>query len=1619
MCAKLLGFEGINFTKESKSIEEIQNITKRDIAIIGIYARISDAEDVNQFWENLVNGKDCIKDFPEERKPDVIRYLQSLGIDGDSPNLEYLPGGYMKDIDKFDYSLFSISPREASLMDPHQRLFLEAAWAAIEDSGYGGKKLSGSKTGVFLGFSADFGEEYKRIVRTMEPTAATIATTGNIKSVTASRISYILDLKGPSMLIDTACSSSLVAVHQACKSIRNGECDYAIAGGVKVHLAPINGNHMASVGMQIVNDIISSESMTKTFDDSSDGTMIGEGVAAVVLKPLHKALSDNDHIYAVIKGSAINQDGSSVGITAPNAAAQEDVICAAWKDAGIDPETISYIEAHGTGTKLGDPVEISGIQRAFRRYTERKQFCSIGSVKSNIGHLDSAAGIAGLIKAVKCLYHKELPASLHFQRPNRKIPFEDSPVYVNESFSQWETDGNPARCGVSSFGLSGTNCHIVLEEAPSRPTREDNMHQEGYQVLTLSAMSQSGVKELIDRYRRFLEKDAVPDLADICFTANTGRGHYSHRLAIIAKDCDQLRQSLERLLAEDWDQLSLQDIYYGEHRVVPLKRGTSRSHDITEDEKRQLSLEADLALLEVINGGVQETLLPHVCQLYIQGAEIRWELLYKRQSRQKISLPVYPFAKNRCWVGQESANPLDRIGLNRSFGHPLVDVCLAKSKDIEIYSTHFSINDKQWALREHKVTDQYVLPGTAYIEMIRAIVSNSPDQVIELKKIMFLSPLMLSEGEEREVHIILKRSDDETEFVVTSKERDSEQWIVHVEGLVSSGTKTGFGRLEIAELKRKFAQADQIQYTPEMVRKVKVGPRWDNFKQICRTDTEHLILLELQEEYWSDLREYQLHPALMDCAVNAANLSVGNGLYLPFSYKRLLLSGPTPETFYSYIRRKDYHKQSEETAVFDIILLDETGAVFAEVEDYVIKRVRMEELRGREPSDQHLFHEVVWFPQELDSYSQKTERGRILVLKGEKALSQSLIGMLRERGNQVVEVVQGEEFQKLDSHSYAIANRQEDFDRLIREAGGNGFSQIIHMFALDETGAERSAAEIEETIEFEESADRGLLSLFYLTKAMVNQKLPGNTDLVLITQWAKLVTGKETTIKPLHAAMIGLGSTIGQEYAHIRCRAIDVDETIQAETLLRELSLDLTDLTDSTGMAAAPSFLAAYRENKRYVEAFRQAKLAERKNEMSPREELSIKEDGVYLITGGLGALGLEIGKHLASLGKVKLALLSRNPLPERKDWPLVENDKLKAKIEAIRQMEALGAQVEWYGADVSRLDEMKPVLDELRAKHGKINGIIHCAGIAGEGFLFRKDEPKFRRVIDPKIKGTWVIDQLTQTDDLDFLVLFSSVNAVVGVAGQGDYSAANHYLDAFADQSFLLGKKVISINWTAWKEVGMAVEHHADWSKSPFRAISNRQALDAFRQVLNSQLHRVIVGGLQDEQTNLLAKRYVFQVDRDFRGEISQRPQSGNQETRTTSGTNGISITGKGESDLSEIERKMAKIWAKMLGLHTIDIYDSFYNLGGDSLLAAGLLKEIEAAFPNTVDITDIFTYPTVYDLSAYIKERTGQKKQKEQLSHDRYTMSDIVAMLAKNEITPEEADRLMKQLEETEVWL
>ncbi|ANY69432.1 hypothetical protein BBD42_25315 [Paenibacillus sp. BIHB 4019] len=1284
--------------------------TDSDIAVIGMSFQFPKASTNEEFWGALQAGVDNGSGYPDVRRKDMEKYVAFKGWPLNA--VDYEMGSYLDEIDKFDYRFFRMSPKEASTTDPNHRLFLQTAWHAIEDAGYGGKKIYGTKTGVYLGFASNM-VYFHRIISEVEPQSEGASLVGNTASVATGRVSYLFDLKGPSVVVDTACSSSLTSVHLACKSIRMGDCEMAIAGGVRLNMMPIfRKGSPRGIGME------STDGKTRAFDELSEGTGTGEGVGAILLKPLQKAIEDRDNIYAVIKGSASNQDGSSAGLTAPNPAAQEEVIIQAWEDAAIDPETVTYIETHGTGTQLGDPIEIQGIQRAFKRYTQKKQFCAVGSSKTNLTHLSEAAGIAGVIKAVLTLKNKELPPNLYFNRPNRKIDFMNSPVYVNATRKLWEPEGHPRRCGVSGFGMSGTNCHVVMEEYLGAETLqlqgEEELSQRP-QLFTLSALTDTALRRLVSQYKskRFGDGTAAA-FRNACYTANTGRGHYAHRLVLIVNDAEDFNRKLAEVDEYGFENVQQPWLFYGFHKIVSETKAKKSDGEITESQRISMTKQFGQLVDGYVDGErTDASSLPNICELYVQGVETDWEPFYFGEELHRISLPTYPFERERCWV------------------------------EIPEY--------------EQAVTE--VTAGGLYY-----------------------------------------------------------------------------------------------------------GGQW----------------------------------------------------------------------------------------------------------------VRQEQLMAEQIS----------------------QAGPVLIFMDEKGLGQSLAAEWNRRGTKTVQVYLRKQYAKLDDGSYHVSGTVDDYVLLLKDNKGTTWSKIIHLFSIVPEGMAVNWNG------FNETQYRGVYSLFYLSKAVAQVGLSAVTDTVIISDYVDVVSGRESRVNPWNAPLLALGKSARQELPSMLCRAIDIDEATNLDTIIREIG-------------AAPSYyIVAFRDNERYAEIFKEYRVQE-----ANEQPIEVREEGIYLITGGTGGMGIETAKYLAARKKVNIALINRTPLPDKATWDdMIDRNsrtdrKAIQRIKAVREIEAMGAHVECYSLDIANMQQMEELVGGLRARYGRINGIVHGAGVGGDGFLYLKEEQVFNEVVHPKVFGTWILDKLTEQDRPDFFLMFSSMSSRFAVPGQGDYCAANTFLDAFAKYKTLNQQKALSINWVAWKETGMAVEFGVN-ADGAFKALPTAVAMRGLEEALNRSVSNVLIGELNYGSDLLWELGLVPQlldapIDAAITG--SQKRWEARQLASQRRFEGEIKLTGK-DGDYTDLETKLAEIYCQVLGFNEIDMDDNFFELGGDSILLGRVHASLEKHYPGKVRLLDLFEYTSVSKLQQYMREDEEEQEATgtealEHLAYDR-EMSQVLQQVSAGASLEEDTKRLMEEL-------
>ena len=524
----------LKLEKLQARLDAVEQARQEPLAIIGMACRFpGDADDPEAFWRLLCGGGDAVAEIPAGRW-DVDAYFDP---DRNKPGKMYVRrGAFLRRVDEFDPQFFGISPREAVKMDPQQRLLLEVCWEALENAGVAPDRLSGSSTSVFVGMCKI---DYRQILARTEDAHCydNYYMSGTANSIASGRLSYILGLQGPSITVDTACSSSLVALHLACQSLRDGESTMALAAGVNLILSPENTVAYCKSSM------MAADGRCKTFAAGADGFVQGEGCGVVVLKRLSAAVADGDRILAVIRGSAVNQDGPSSGLTAPHGPSQEAVIRQALASGGVKPAEVQYVEAHGTGTSLGDPIEVQALGAALAEGRAPDEPLLIGSVKTNIGHLEAAAGIAGLIKIVLALLHEEIPAHLHCETLNPYVPWAELPIKVTTERRSWPAGKRKRIAGLSSFGFSGTNAHVVVEEAPALEAIEARTDRPLH-LLALSAKSGAALKLLAGKFVTFLAAHPAISVSDFCFTANAGRAHFAHRLALAAESAEQLREKL-------------------------------------------------------------------------------------------------------------------------------------------------------------------------------------------------------------------------------------------------------------------------------------------------------------------------------------------------------------------------------------------------------------------------------------------------------------------------------------------------------------------------------------------------------------------------------------------------------------------------------------------------------------------------------------------------------------------------------------------------------------------------------------------------------------------------------------------------------------------------------------------------------------------------------------------------------------------------------------------------------------------------------------------------------------------------------------------------------------------
>jgi acyl transferase domain-containing protein len=1459
------------------------------VAIVGMAVRMPGADSVERFWRLLREGVEAITFFSDDA-------LKELGVEpGWLANPNFVRAApALERPGRFDAAFFGYAPREAELLDPQHRVFLECAWKALEHAGYAPGRLQGA-TGVFAGSSLSSYLLFNLLTRAEFQQAEDTfpAMVGNDKDFLATRVAYHFNLKGPALTVQTGCSTSLVATHLACQALLGFQCDVALAGGVSVHMPQRTGYHYQEGG------ITSPDGHCRAFDAKGQGTLFGSGAGVVVLKRLEDALNDGDTIHAIIRGSAINNDGAvKVGYTAPGVEGQAEVIARAQAVAEVAPDSITYVEAHGTATPLGDPVEVQALTQAFRAGTDKRGFCGLGSVKTNVGHLDAAAGVAGLVKTALALEHGELPPSLNYEAPNPRIDFDSSPFYVNASLKPWPEGETPRRAGVSSFGIGGTNAHMVLEEPPA-PVPGDAPRP--WQLLVLSAKTPTALETQTAELLTHLREHPEQTLADVAWTLQVGRKPMEHRRVVVCQEREGAVRALESkdpqrifTLAPGNSPLSAVFMFPGGGAQYPdMGRGLYASEKVFR--------EAVDRCCELLRPRLGFDLRPVMYPDGAKAADAVQQL--KRTSLALPALFTVEYALAQLWQSW-GVKPEALIG--HSLGE-YAAACLAGVFSLEDALALVVLRGKLFEELPGGGMLSVPLPEAELRPLLGATLSvaaaNGPSQCAVAGTVEAIEALA-AELTKREVefrHIPID---------VAAHSHLVEPILARFQAFVGT-LKRNAPSLPIV------SNVTGTWLTPEEA----VDPAYW---------TRHL---RQTVRFGDGIRALAAQPGRV-------YLEVGPGRTLG-TLARLQLTGPKAPAVLSSLR----HPQ--DPVGDDEFLATALGRLWASGVEVDWSAVHGGARRLRVPLPTYPFEgQDYWLAPEAPSSRRKgvarksadvaswfyvpswqraplplpkagpVEPRGWLVYQDGGGVGAALSERLERLGHSVIRVTPGTRFnQETERHFTVDPREREDAAQLLRALKARDFKveRAVYLWSLDSQGAD-----------FEDAQERGYFGVLRLAQALGEAELPGPVELTVVGREALEVESADA-VAPAGATLAALCKVIAQEQDTVACRYVDL--RAPADALLREV----------TSGATEP--VVAWRGSHRHVQAYEPLRI-----EADTPAARPLKPRGVYLITGGLGGVGLLLADFLARTYQARLVLVGRSGADDRRQ-------------RAVQALEAAGAEVLVARADVADEAQLRAVLAEADARFGALDGVIHAAGLAGDSavaLLSGLDPATCAPHFRAKVHGTYALERALAGRALDFVLLVSSNAAVLGGLGLGAYGAANAFLDSFAAaRSRDGGTRWVSVNWDGWPAEGdKAVQTSIDQF-----AMSPAEAVEAFRRVAEAdQAGQVVVStGNLDARLAQWVRREGASAKKDAAG--------GTLHARPTLGTEYVAPS-------DEVEHALVRVWQEHLGLEQLGIHDNFFDLGGNSLLWLKIVGRLKRELGRDVPLTSVFEAPTV----ALLAKKLGQ---------------------------------------------
>jgi acyl transferase domain-containing protein/thioesterase domain-containing protein len=1382
-------------------LEGSNQVSASDIAIVGMALRVPGARNVAEFWQNLRDGVESIRTFSPE---DLI-------AEGEDPERlhhpNYVPrGADLPDMEMFDAEFFGLNPKEAAIMDPQHRHFLECAWEAMEDAGRTPNNQPGP-VGIFAG--CGMGSYFYFNVCSNRNLVDQVGMfllrhTGNDKDFLATRASFTFDLRGPSVNVQTACSTSLVAVHYACQSLISGECDMALAGGVTIEFPHRRGYTFQE------GEILSPDGHCRPFDHRAAGTIFGSGVGVVVLRRLSDALRDGDVIHAVIKGTAVNNDGSSkAGYLAPSVSGQAEAVLEAQGLAGVDADTIQYVECHGTGTFLGDPIEIEALTAAFRQSTDRTGFCHVGSVKSNIGHLDTAAGVVGLIKATLAVNEGEIPPTLGFERPNPSIDFEKSPFRVNNKLVKWPHAPGPRRAAVNSLGVGGTNAHAIIEQAPTRyvPDVTEGDAQTGADsdtmLLFLSARQRKTIDQAADRLGSAMSAQPGLSLDDVSYTLQHGRKHFDHRMVLAVRN----REDAVTALANHGSRGFV-------HQHVSNNAG---------------------AIFLFPGGGAQ----------YVGMAKRLYEedRTFRRIVEEGLShLPIDAANEIRTtWLGENSA------AAAKTFLRPSLQLPAILITEIGLARLWMDWGVKPKALIGHSMGENAAACIAGVMSFRDAV------NLVHLRGKLFetIRPSgMMS---------VPLDHDRLSEFLPSSLDIAS----VNAPSLcVVSGLN------EDLDLFREFLAKQGIDATRVPINIAAhsrlVTPILKAFEAFLRDITlrapaipilSNRTGLPLSAEEATDPMYWVGHlRSTVYFANGMAALSAEPGrIYIEVGPGRVLSSLTKAQGSIPANQVINSLPHPDEAGDDRLYFLSAVGRAWATGLDVDIdrlwqgrspRRVRLpaypfqhkrffidraganekgknaEPVLSKEPDIARWGYRPSW-KQTLADYEigAEKEAQSWLFFLDETGVGQKLVDALRNVGHRVVTVSLGDAFIRRSAEDYMLCPElgRAGYDALIAGLVGDGGlpSRIVHMWLLTQAETFRPGSNF-----FHRNQECGFDSMLHLAQALGDAASVPETQFTIITNGMQQVSG-EPLPYPEKATVLGPGLVLPKEMAGATVRVIDIDLPPKAERQGKRFAFSRVTGRDEKKNAAGPAVLieqlwedlhakpgseiVAYRKGRRWSQVHQRMPL----KDVSP-EQAKLREGGVYFFSGGLSDVALALADELAGQFRARIVLVGRTVLPPRENWEFYDrthdHDRTRRAISAIRGLEEKGAEVLYLVGDVGNPEQMSRAVEMSLSRFGEINGVFHAAGTVDDGLIQTKTRDSIERVLTPKVLGTTVLDAAFENVTLDFFLMFSSTSTDVVRAGQVDYVAANAYLNAFAQsRSHRTDRATVALHWGVWNGVGLA----------------------------------------------------------------------------------------------------------------------------------------------------------------------------------------------------------------------